>query len=107
MQDLIQIVGTEIEWELGEALPAIKGSLQRPHVDEQSKSAEHISTTHRPISIQSGRAGGSAPSISRLITVYDHPRTFPGEPCAAGRRLVRHPTEGAGGRLDRVPDVRC
>ena len=54
MQDLIQIVGTEIEWELGEALPAIKGSLQRPHVDEQSKSAEHIST-HAPTNLDPER----------------------------------------------------
>ena len=43
MQGLMQIVGTEIEWEHGGALPAIKGSLQRPHVDEQLKSADHVS----------------------------------------------------------------
>lgn len=54
MQDLMQIVGTEIEWELGEELPAIKGSLQRSHVDEQLKTADHISK-HSPTNLDPER----------------------------------------------------
>ena len=78
MQGLIQIVGTEIEWELAEALPAIKGSLQRPYVEEQLKTAEHLSK-HAPTNLDPERPRWRerAPVLSRLITVYDHLRDFP------------------------------
>ncbi len=77
MQDLMQIVGTEIEWELGEALPAIEGSLQRPYMDERLKSADHISK-HAPTNLDPERPRWRerAPVISRLITVYDRLRDF-------------------------------
>ena len=78
MQDLMQIVGTEIEWELGEALPAVKGSLQRQIVEEQLKSADHISK-HAPTNLdpERPRRWERAPVLSRLITLYDRLRDFP------------------------------
>ncbi len=83
MEELIQLVGTEIEWELSEAIPALKGYLRGTHRDEELKSATHL-RKHAPTNLDpSGpRWRERAPVISRLITVYDHLRDFPR---AAGR----------------------
>ena len=54
MRELMQIVGTEIEWELDEALPAIRGSLTRGELDDALKSAEH-SSKHVPTNLDPER----------------------------------------------------
>jgi hypothetical protein len=78
MEELIQLVGTEIEWELDEALPELKGSLRRSDREEDLKSATHI-RRHAPINLnpRGPRWWERAPVISRLVTVYDHLREFP------------------------------
>lgn len=79
MQELERIVGTEIEWELGEAIPQIQHAMgDMPGVDDQMKSAHYLQK-HAPTNLEpSGpRWIERAPVISRLLTVYDHLRDFP------------------------------
>jgi hypothetical protein len=78
MEELIQLVGTEIEWELGAALPELRGSLRQTDREDALKSASHV-RRHAPtnLSPQGPRWWERAPVISRLITVYDHLRDFP------------------------------
>lgn len=77
-EELIQLVGTEIEWDLDEAIPELRASLHRTHGEDQLKSARHI-RKHAPTNLDpSGpRWRERAPVISRLLTVYDHLRDFP------------------------------
>ncbi len=62
MERLIQVVGVEIEWELGVEL----------------KTARHL-LSHAPTNLHPDgpRWWERAPVISRLITVYDRMRDFP------------------------------
>lgn len=78
MEALIQVVGTEIEWELDELLPAVRGALRRADTDVDLKSADHI-RRHAPTNLDPNgpRWWERAPVVSRLITVYDHLRDFP------------------------------
>ena len=78
MEELIQIVGTEIEWDLGEAIPELRSSLKQSHREDELKSARHL-RRHAPTKLDPGgpRWHERAPVISRLLTVYDHLRDFP------------------------------
>ncbi len=75
---LIQVVGTEIEWQLDELLPALRGALGQADRDVDLKSADHI-RRHAPTNLDPNgpRWWERAPVVSRLITVYDHLRDFP------------------------------
>jgi hypothetical protein len=79
MDDLIEVVGAEIEWELATALPELKDVL-RATDREELKTAEHLAV-HAPTSLHPDgpRWWERAPVISRLITVYDRLRDFPRE----------------------------
>jgi hypothetical protein len=78
VEELMQVVGTEIEWDLDEAIPALGASLQRTHREDELKSAKHL-RTHAPTNLdpRGPRWYERAPVISRLLTVYDHLRDFP------------------------------
>jgi hypothetical protein len=78
MEELIQVVGTEIEWDLGEAIPELRASLEDSHREDELKSARHL-RRHAPTNLDPNgpRWFERAPVISRLITVYDHLRDFP------------------------------
>jgi hypothetical protein len=78
MRELEQIVGTEIEWELGEAIPQIQHGMGGPEADDAMKSARYVEK-HAPTKLEpSGpRWVERAPFISRFLTVYDHLRDFP------------------------------
>ena len=78
MEELIQVVGTEIEWDLGEAVPELRASLKQSHREEELKSVRHV-RRHAPTKLDPGgpRWYERAPVISRLLTVYDHLRDFP------------------------------
>ena len=79
MQELERIVGTEIEWELAEAIPQIQHAIgDTQSTDDHMKSA-HSLQKHAPTNLEpSGpRWIERAPVISRLLTVYDHLRDFP------------------------------
>jgi len=78
IEELIQLVGTEIEWDLGEAIPELRASLKQSHREDELKSARHV-RRHAPTKLDPGgpRWYERAPVISRLITVYDHLRDFP------------------------------
>jgi hypothetical protein len=78
VQELERIVGTEIEWELGEAIPQIQHALSDAEDADQMKSAHYLQK-HAPTNLEpSGpRWIERAPVISRLLTVYDHLRDFP------------------------------
>jgi hypothetical protein len=80
VEELIQVVGTEIEWDLAEAIPELEASLQRSHRQDELKSAKHL-RTHAPTKLdpRGPRWHERAPVISRLLTVYDHLRDFPKE----------------------------
>lgn len=79
MQVLTSIVGTEIEWDLGVALPEIEGSPERSNLDEELKRSDDLAT-HAPGSLHPGgpRWRQRAPVLSRLITLYDRLRDLPG-----------------------------
>jgi hypothetical protein len=78
MVDLMQIVGTEIEWELSEGVPALEGALRRTdrggELHSAGRVAQHAPTTLDP---EGPRWWERAPVISRLLTLYDHLRDFP------------------------------
>ncbi len=78
IEELIQLVGTEIEWDLGEAIPELRASLEQSHREDELKSARHV-RRHAPTKLDPGgpRWYERAPVISRLLTVYDHLRDFP------------------------------
>jgi hypothetical protein len=78
VEELIQVVGTEIEWDLAEAIPELEASLQHNHRQDELKSARHL-RTHAPTNLdpRGPRWRERAPVISRLLTVYDHLRDFP------------------------------
>lgn len=78
MDELTQLVGTEIVWELEVALPEVQGALRATRREDELKSAGHISA-HAPtnLSPEGPRWWEQAPLISRLITVYDRLRDFP------------------------------
>jgi hypothetical protein len=78
MEELIQVVGTEIEWDLGDAIPELRASFEHTHRDDELKSARHL-RKHAPTNLDPNgpRWRERAPVISRLITVYDHLRDFP------------------------------
>ncbi|HEY3842795.1 MAG TPA: hypothetical protein VGL48_06045 [Acidimicrobiales bacterium] len=75
---LMRIVGSEIEWELGQAIPTMKRALAESEDTASFKSERHV-TQHAPTNLDpSGpRWLEQAPIISRLITLYDHLRDFP------------------------------
>jgi len=78
MEELIQLVGTEIEWDLGEALPEFRGLLRQTDREDELKGATYI-RKHAPTNLnpRGPRWWERAPLISRLITVYDNLRDFP------------------------------
>jgi hypothetical protein len=78
LQRLIQLIGTEMEWELEEAVPVIKGSLAVNEQGPDLKSAGHVAR-HAPTSLSpSGpKWFERAPVISRALTIYDRLRDFP------------------------------
>jgi hypothetical protein len=78
MEELIQLVGTEIEWDLGEAIPELRASLADSHREDELKSARHL-RKHAPTKLdpKGPRWRERAPVISRFLTIYDHLRDFP------------------------------
>lgn len=78
LQELIQVVGTEIEWDLGEAIPTVRAWARQSEADEDLTSADHVAK-HAPTSLhpEGPRWYERAPFVSRVITVYDHLRDFP------------------------------
>ena len=77
MVELEQIVGTEIEWELGEAIPQILHALSSSDTQAELKSARHVEK-HAPTHLEpSGpRWVERASVVSRFLTIYDHLRDF-------------------------------
>jgi hypothetical protein len=89
LMELVQQVGPEIEWELNEVVPAIRGSLG----EEESASlrgADYLAK-HAPTALKGSepRWVERAPVISRLVTLYDRMRDFPQASRRARRRYGR------------------
>ena len=78
MEGLMQVVGTEIEWELDVGLPELEGVLKAACSRDDLKSAGHLAA-HTPTNLHPDgpRWWERAPILSRLITVYDRLRDFP------------------------------
>jgi hypothetical protein len=78
LQELMQVVGTEIEWDLGEVIPTVRAWVHQTDSDDDLSSADHV-TKHAPTSLHpvGPRWYERAPLVSRVITVYDHLRDFP------------------------------
>jgi hypothetical protein len=78
MEGLMQVVDTEMEWELDVALPALKGALKAGDREDELKTAEYLSV-HAPTNLDPDgpQWWERAPVISRLITIYDRLRDFP------------------------------
>jgi hypothetical protein len=78
MNALIQIVGSEIEWDLEEGIPAVRSVLEQSGKVDELQSADKVAK-HAPTNLHPGgsRWYERAPVLSRLITLYDHLRDFP------------------------------
>jgi hypothetical protein len=78
MDRLVQIVGTEIEWDLGRGVPEIRARLRGTEHEAEFKKAGHVES-HAPtnLSPEGPRWWEHAPILSRLITIYDRLRDFP------------------------------
>ena len=78
MEELMQVVGTEIEWELDEALPDLKGALKGTDREADLQTAAHVEA-HAPTNLNPDgpRWWERAPLVSRVITVYDRLRDYP------------------------------
>ena len=77
LSEAIQVVGTEIEWDLEVGLPTMKAVLRADRSGDL-KSADHVAR-HAPTNLhpQGPRWIERAPVISRLLTVYDRMRNYP------------------------------
>jgi hypothetical protein len=77
LQELLQVVGTEIDWDLGEAVPAVRAWAGKAETGDLH-SAEHVSK-HAPTSLHPNgpRWYERAPLLSRVITIYDRLRDLP------------------------------
>jgi hypothetical protein len=75
---LINAVSLEIDWELSEAIPLIRGSLPPRDAVQRLKSARLIER-HAPTRLHpSGtRWFEYSPVVSRVLTMYDHLRDHP------------------------------
>jgi hypothetical protein len=78
LEKLMDLVGSEMEWELGVALPQVRESLKASDREGDLKSADYLSA-HAPTNLHPGgpKWWERAPVISRLITIYDRLRDFP------------------------------
>jgi hypothetical protein len=76
-QRVIETVGPEIETDLTDAVPAVRGWLSKSD-EHPLKSADYV-VRHAPTSLnpQGPRWYERAPVISRLLTIYDRLRDFP------------------------------
>jgi hypothetical protein len=77
-RDVIQEVGTEIEWDLEIGLPAMKAVIRSNEIPDDLKSATHVAK-HAPTNLHPDgpKWFERAPVISRLITIYDHLDDYP------------------------------
>jgi hypothetical protein len=75
---IVQEVGTEIEWDLEVALPAMKAAIRGGERSDEIKSAAHVAR-HAPTNLHPDgpRWFERAPVISRLRTIYDRMRDYP------------------------------
>jgi hypothetical protein len=78
MEGLMQVVGTEIEWELEVGLPELEGALKAAGRQDDLKTAGHLAA-HAPTNLHPNgpRWWERAPVLSRLITMYHRLRDFP------------------------------
>jgi hypothetical protein len=76
--ELIGQVGTEIEWDLDVALPAVEAWLYGSDESHGLRSARRVAK-HAPTNLHPARSRWHerAPIISRFVTIYDHLRDFP------------------------------
>jgi len=72
--ELMQIVGSEIEWDLDEAIPALRRSLDEHDLTSASTLAKRAPTNLNP---DGPKWYERAPFVARVIAVYDHLRDFP------------------------------
>jgi hypothetical protein len=78
LKSLIDAIAPELDWELAEAIPLIRGSLSSEDAATLFCSARYAKR-HAPTKL---RVKGPwwyerTPIISRLVTVYDHLKDFP------------------------------
>jgi hypothetical protein len=78
LRDIIQEVGTEIEWDLEVAVPAMKAVIRGNDRSAELKSATHVAL-HAPTNSHPKRPRWfeHAPVISRLLTIYELTRITP------------------------------
>lgn len=78
LQSVMQVVGTEIEWELDDALPAIRGAIAGTDREAELKSAGHLARHASSNLVPGGpRWVERAPVVLRPITLYDRLRDYP------------------------------
>jgi hypothetical protein len=77
MEQLTQVVGSEIDCEMGVALPNLRGIFEATDRQDELKTAGPLSTYATNLHPHRPRWRKRAPVISRLITVYDRLLDFP------------------------------
>jgi hypothetical protein len=75
---LLDLVGPGIEWDLEEAIPTIRRTLDRDRRVDLFRSAGYVSR-HAPTHLDPDgpKWWERAPVVSRLVTVYQHLRDYP------------------------------
>jgi hypothetical protein len=75
---LMQIVGSEIEWDLDEAIPAVRSALEQHDKVGDLTSADKVAKrAPTNLSPKGPRWYERAPVLSRFISTYDRLRDFP------------------------------
>ena len=85
---LMEVMSSEIDWELGEAIPLIERTRQELSGEPIPLHSERYAEHHAPttLSRHGPRWYEQSATISRLLTMYDHLRDYPR---AAKRSRVR------------------
>jgi hypothetical protein len=78
LTELTQLVGTEIDWDLDEAVPAVRHALERRgRMSDLSSATTVARRAPTNLSPDGPRWYEGAPLISRIIAIYDSLRDFP------------------------------
>lgn len=78
LEELMNVVNSEAEWELRQGIPALRVALAKDSHTAELKSARHVAR-HAPMNLNPDgpRWIERAPIVSRFKTIYDHLRDFP------------------------------
>jgi hypothetical protein len=77
LSQLTQIVGSEIDWDLEEVVPAVRHALEKHELTDLHSASEVSKRAPTNLSPNGPRWYETAPVISRIVATYDRLRDFP------------------------------